>query len=50
MTRRAMKIVRNGCGGLSSPPGGLKGRLQPGLAATRGVFSRADAFTTVSAC
>jgi len=26
-------------GGLSSPPGGLKGRLQPGLAATRRVFN-----------
>jgi len=27
-------------GGLSSPPGGLKGRLQPGLAATHRGFSR----------
>ena len=28
--------------GLSSPPGGLKGRMQPGLAAPRSVFNRAD--------
>ena len=28
-------------GGLSSPPGGLKGRLQPGLAATRSDVTRA---------
>ena len=35
-------------GGLSSPPGGLKGRLQPGLAATRTCFSLSFAAYPVS--
>ena len=37
-------------GGLSSPPGGLKGRLQPGLAATRSIFNRADTPGQAEAC